>query len=432
MARDYTFYGKKRGNRRTGSDKAGTFGLGVFFAIFFLIGCGGAVVIVATLIFPEFQANRRFVAHTCVVLQKRIAEKPSEDGMSYRPEFLIAYELKGKKYQVWTYDVAGVYSSGRADKEAVLEQFTVGQEYPCWYAPWNPTTAVLVLGYTWWFWLVLLVPLSFTAIGGGGLIYLMLNWGKSAERRAVMAQRAAKLDPFEAAKPNHPYPNVPGDADLVNSPGTTLAYRLPIGKSPAWVLLVSLIVCVVWNGVVSFGVVWAVNGHRAGDPDWFLTLFLIPFVLVGLGTIWFFLRQLLITTGIGPTRIEISDHPLRPGQQYQILLSQMGRLTMNSLEVLLACEEAATYRQGTDTRTETRRVFKQQVFRREGFEIREGLPFETPCQIEVPAGAMHSFKSEHNKIAWQLVVKGDVAGWPDFERTFPVVVYPADDGGSEA
>jgi len=37
---------------------------------------------------------------------------------------------------------------------------------------------------------------------------------------------------------------------------------------------------------------------------------------------------------------------------------------------------------------------------------------------------MHSFKSDHNEIHWSLVVEGKVRGWPDYQRWFPVVVYP--------
>ena len=38
---------------------------------------------------------------------------------------------------------------------------------------------------------------------------------------------------------------------------------------------------------------------------------------------------------------------------------------------------------------------------------------------------MHSFAADHNEIAWTLVVEGDVAGWPEYRRAFPVIVRPA-------
>jgi hypothetical protein len=143
-------------------------------------------------------------------------------------------------------------------------------------------------------------------------------------------------------------------------------------------------------------------------------------------------RQLLVATGIGATVAEISDHPLWPGRAYQVFVSQSGNLQVNSLRVLLVCEEAATYRQGTSNRTETKRVFEQELFRNEAFEIHKGLPYELRCDVRVPADAMHSFEASHNNVHWKLLVQGDVAGWPDYERDYPIIVMPAVAAGGAA
>ena len=97
---------------------------------------------------------------------------------------------------------------------------------------------------------------------------------------------------------------------------------------------------------------------------------------------------------------------------------------MSRLKVSLVCTEKATYRQGTDTRTDRRRVFEECVLDRDAFEIHQGTPFESQCRVSVPPAAMHSFKADHNEINWTLVVAGTVDGWPDYERVFPVVVCP--------
>ena len=61
------------------------------------------------------------------------------------------------------------------------------------------------------------------------------------------------------------------------------------------------------------------------------------------------------------------------------------------------------------------------------------MPFEIRSRLaQCLAGAMHSFKSTHNEVRWKLIVKGDVRGWPNYEREFPLLVYPADGGGSRA
>jgi len=176
--------------------------------------------------------------------------------------------------------------------------------------------------------------------------------------------------------------------------------------------------------------VWfAVHGYLEGRPDWLLTVFVIPFLAVGIGLIVLFIRQLLLTAAIGPTRVEISDHPLTPGERYHLFLSQAGRLKFNVLEAALVCEEQATYRQGTNTRTETRQVYRQELLREEGFEIQPTVPFEKQCEFTVPSGAMHSFHAQHNQIQWRLVVHGRLAGWPDYQRAFPVIVRPGNGKG---
>lgn len=426
MPRSIRVYGKKRGNRRTGSRAVGSAGEALFFAVFLLLGCAGLAFILASLILPEWRANHEFVEHTCTVLDGRVGQSSDDEGGAiYRPEIQIEYEINGETYRIWTYDISQAHSSGRDEKQAVVNRFEVGKRYVCWFDPADPSTAVVVRGYSWWLWLVLIVPISFILIGGGGCIHAALHWGKSAERSAAITRRTSQLELFDrGTRKQADYPNIPTAADMLNSPGTTLAFRLPIGTSPAWALFAALLACLFWNGIVSVFLVIAVDSHLTGDPEWFLTIFLIPFVIVGLALVFYLIRQLLITTGIGPTLLEIADHPLHPAGQYRLFVSQSGRLSINSLEVSLVCQEKASYRQGTDTRTETREVYRQQVFLQEGFEIHRGMPFEAQCDVEVPGRAMHSFKSDHNEINWKLLVKGDVQGWPDFERAFPVIVHP--------
>jgi hypothetical protein len=111
-----------------------------------------------------------------------------------------------------------------------------------------------------------------------------------------------------------------------------------------------------------------------------------------------------------------------------VFLSHDGRLAVERLELELVCDERATYHQGTDTRSETQRVYHQPVFARENFEIQQDRPFEQRCRLQIPAEAMHSFQADHNEVSWKLVVSGQAEGWPRFERAFPIIVLPASNG----
>lgn len=430
MSRFIRLYEKKRGDRRTGSKAVGSLGEALFFGAFFVLGFGTFAYMIGALAWPEWRANRQFAPATCELLDKREGESVAQDeSATFRPAFKIRYRVNDEPYvEDGVYDVTQHLMPDRQAVQAILNQFEIGQEYPCWYDPIDPHRVVLVRGYSPWLYVSLLIPLSFMIIGGGRLIYTLFHWNTSEERRSLLTQRAAQLDLFEVESEQREFPTVPTDANLTNSPGTTLAYRLPITTTAGWTLFAASAACAVWNGIVMIFVGMAFSSFARGEPDWMLTLFIIPFVLFGIALLAYLIRQVMITTGVGPTRVEISAHPLSPGVPYDIFLSQAGRLTMNWLEVWLACDEKATYRQGTDTRTETRRVYEDRCFVRTDFEIHQGLPFESRCQVRVPETAMHSFHADHNEVRWKLLVKGSVIGWPDYQREFQIVVSPATNG----
>jgi hypothetical protein len=430
----FRLYRKKRGHRRTGSRILGSVGEALFFGAFFVLGCGFLTWVLYKFVVPEWRINHDFLSNDCKVLNKRIDERNDENGPVYLAEIKIEHRVGDVLYNdIWAYSVDNLsshYSSGIEDKQAILDRFTVGEQTPCWYDPLDPNRVVLARGYSWWIYLVATVPIIFIFVGTGGIIYTIFHWGKSAERRAAIAQRVQDRDLLGGSnRSEREFPHVPERQDITSSPGTKLRYRLPLGTSPGWALVGTLLACAIWNGIVGTMLFFAIRSQWFGAADWLLIIFCIPFVGIGLFLIYWFFRQLMVTTGIGPTLLEISDHPLLPGGQYEVFLSQAGRLSVKSLKLSLVCEEEATYRQGTDTRTESQQVFALELFRREAFEIPPGVPFEMQCPLAVPERAMHSFKSTHNRVNWTLLVEGDIAGWPDFRRAFPVIIYPS--AGSE-
>jgi hypothetical protein len=426
LARRIRLYGKKRGDRRTGSTRLGSYGEAAFFIALLIVGGVGLYMLLARLILPEWWANRNFSEHRCTVLDKRLGEQPIEGTALYRPEILIEYQLEdGTTHRRWTYDVNHRHTYGMDDAQRIIDQFEQGSEYVCWYDPANPRTAVLVRGFSWWMWLLLILPASFVVIGIVGLSLALVHSGTSAERLAALAKRAAQLDLFDDGQERGlDFPNVPRNLHVTNSPGTQLAYRLPVDAAAGWALVGVILVTLLWNGIVAWFVIVNVAGHFSGEGDWLMTLLLAPFAGLGLGIIFLAGKQLMLTTGVGTTRIEVSAHPLYPGGAYEMYLFQTGPRNIASLEVLLVCDERASYRQGTDTRTETRRACEQPVYYRRKIEIEPGTAFEDRCVLAVPKGAMHSFLAGHNEVKWQLLVRAVIPHWPKYERQFPVVVYP--------
>lgn len=275
-------------------------------------------------------------------------------------------------------------------------------------------------------WLILLVLTSLILISGAGFILTVLEMRASAERRWTLVRRAAALDlirqPREQAAPVHP--TIPRDANLINSPGVQLAYRLPSLESPAWRLVAAAATALTCLGIATVLTVIAVAGFSEGQPQYALTAFLIPFSSVTAWSMYYLARQLLLHAGIGPTSVEISAHPLRPGQTLEVYLVQSGRMNATRLAMSLVCEEEAAFRQGTDIRTERREVYRREIFCREDFKIDPAMPFEHHTSFVVPEGAMHSFQSLHNAIHWKLEVRGEFAKWPTMIRNYPLIIYP--------
>ena len=285
-------------------------------------------------------------------------------------------------------------------------------------------------GSSWggWDWLIMMVLASMVLVGAGGTIYTILMVGTTAERRRALAKRATDIDLLAETLPSpKEFPNVPRDVNLRNSPGIKLSYRLPITSSPGWQLLVIGLFSLLWNGMVSVLVVLAFRKHLTlgGEPDWYLDALILPFAGIGIISLYSLFRHLLVATAIGPTSLEISDHPINPGGSYRVYLTQAGRLSVKSFSLILACYEEATYRQGTDTRTERRLIHEHQVFSHGSFEIMPSIPYEHDCELTFPKRIMHSFQSEHNAVQWRLVVRGTVEKWPKYERVFPLVVSPS-------
>jgi hypothetical protein len=422
-------YQKKRGHRLTGSRVVGSAGEAILSAVFIVMGCVGFTLLLKLLIIPEWRVNNEFVSGRCVVRDARVGVSKASGAPLYRPEIEVSYAVDGTRYNVWTYDIhfgtGKEYSSSPDDVQAIIARYVKGREYSCWHAPADPQTVVLVRGYSWWIWLTFIVPLSFIAIGGSGLAFRLLHLGTSAERRSALTRQAGRLEMFDNGNgAARKYPSIPDYAGIIDSPGTVLAYRLPIGSSPAWFLFWLGLGCVLWNAVVWVFAAMAIADYQEGRPDWKLTISMVPFVLAGIGLIVYWVRQILLANGIGPTLAEVSHHPLVPGEHYELFISQAGRLRFKSLAVSLVSEEQATYRQGTNTRNETRRVYQRELYRREDFAIPRGAPLDVQCALEIPARAMHSFKADHNEVGWKIVVEGEPIGWPRYERAFPVIVHP--------
>ena len=418
-------FAKKRGHRRTGAEVWGSIGEALFHAVLVVAGLAFGGLLVTGVAVPEWRINHDFVAADGLIVGKGLARRTVRTGTTtettWQPSLRLRYGTEAGEVEAWAFQSDREADRDRARGE--LDRIRVGDRTACWYDPDAPDRVVLERGYNWWMWaLTLLLPGALLAFGGAGLWRSLARWGKSEERRAARkATRPRAGGHAAAAVP----PGVPACDDMVNSPGTVLRFRLPLESPENWTLLGFGLFAVLWNVVLILLAINAGLDLLGGRTDWLLLAVLVPFAVVGAAGIAVFARALLLATAVGPTQLEISDHPLRPGGTYDLILAQGGSGTFRELALTLELEEQATFRQGTDTRTERMVVWRAPLGSWQGVQVSPGTRFEAGATLSLPAVAMHSFVSEHNAVSWRVVVRGQPARWPAFTRSFPVIVFPA-------
>lgn len=428
MARSFRLYGKKLGNRRTGSEVWGQRVLGLFFAVCYLVGCGLLAHSIHERLLPEWRVVTYYRPVDAAVIHARVAEHAERGTRLFRPEFLLEYPVGGRPLQSWSrYDAAETQFPRAEEAQAIVDRFPAGQTARAWFDPLQPTRVVLFRGFRWLTALWLLIPSAFLAVGGGGLALLYLRTGRSREEQALVAQAQHRLSPQQVLKVDpdsaQPWPQVPSWRHLCNSPGTKLAWRLPALAAHSWRLATLAVVTVAVNVIVAAFVFLAVLSYLSEEPDWRLTAFAMASTGLGVGLIVYCLRAVYLSSGWGSTIVEVSELPLRAGRSYSVYVSQGARGRIRQFQLLLVCEEQAAYRQGTDTRLATQCVVQQEIVSLAA-ENGSHAPLASAAELRVPDRAMHSFVGEHNSVHWRLVARGEAEGWPALDRTFPIVVAP--------
>ncbi|MEM6980517.1 MAG: hypothetical protein AAF539_12715, partial [Planctomycetota bacterium] len=265
--------------------------------------------------------------------------------------------------------------------------------------------------------------------GIAGVFFRLSQIAFSQERLLARAgERASKIktvvEPESPANESLPPPTVPRVPPQSESPGERLRYRLASSPTGRWSLFGAASLALAWNSVCVVLLAVVISGWWADRNRPVLAMLLIFFVGVAVWSLRTFRKRLRQIVGVGPTLVEISDHPLEAGGNYDVYVAQMGRMTLSKFRVRLVCEEETYFREGTDVRAEKHTAFSRDLWTGDAVCVDPRRPWEQQLTIEMPANAMHSFNATHNAVRWQLVVSGDADPWPSFCRSFPVLVYP--------
>lgn len=373
----------------------------LFFGIFLAAGCVASYFILWRP-WSTWLSARSWEETPCRIVSSQVTESSGSDGSTYKVDVTYTYVVEGGEITGSRYDFMNVSSSGYDGKAAVVARYPVGTRATCWVNPENRTESVLNRDFSLTY-LLGLFPLIFVAVGGGGIIWAVSSWRKKPPGQAA-GPSGLRPSPFGV--------EVPADA---GQPRVLKPQLSPVGK------LVGLIfLALFWNGIVSVFVWFAYDGWRTGNPEGCLIAFLVPFVLIGLLLIYGVFRQFLVLFN---PRLELtlSRGGLAPGESALLQWKIDGKAErVTRLKIVLEGQEEATYRRGTDTRTD-KEVFATipVIDTDQPMQIAQGS-----ARVHVPEDTMPSFKSDRNKIVWTLKAACEIPGWPDSDDEYEIVVAP--------
>ncbi len=382
----------------------------IFFGLFFVVGCATGYFFVLR---PGLRLldSQDWVATPCRIVSSRVEQQDGDDGSTYRVAISYTYEFAGQAHRSDRYNFWDtIYSSGRSGKEAIVRQYPVGKETTCYVNPAAPPEAVIHRGWSWSM-LFGLIPLAFAAVGGGGMAFSVLARHRLTKKgrtdwlpSTLKSQRAVADD---------------GHADMSTRASGPIELK---PQQSRWGGLIGMIFfSLFWNGITSVFVVMAVKSHLKGDPEWFLTIFIIPFVLVGIGTLVGIVYMFLKLFNPLPS-LSLSNSTAALGGDLELRWQFSGNVqSIRRLQVTLRAIEEATYTVGTDTHRDRQTFLEVSLI-----DTSEHRAMQSGhVSFTIPADSMHSFDAPHNKIMWSLRFHGDIARWPDVDNEFPLVVLPA-------
>src|ERR1043166_7171758 len=181
----------------------------------------------------------------------------------------------------------------------------------------------------------------------------------------------------------------------------------------------AVLIALFWNGIVSVFVGHLIGQWRRGHGETFLTIFMIPFVLVGLGMIAYAVYSFV---GLFSPRIQLisSSRSALPGAILQLTWTIAGNVAhVRSLRIYLEGREEATYKRGTRSSTDTSVFATIPVT-----TVNAAITPSGQAQVAIPGDAIHSFNGSNNKLIWALWVRADIARMPDVKDEYPITVLP--------
>ena len=381
----------------------------IFFSVFLIVGVAVTAAMVGSVV--RGVTSRGWSPVPATVVSSNVRSHSGEDT-SYSVNILYAYAVGGREYRSNRYNFMGGSSSGYQGKREIVDRHPPGTRVTAYVNPDDPTEAVIERGVTPGM-LLLLAPLLFAGVGAGGVYFTVRQAGRGAGA-APGAPSGTAWPRNQGPPPQRFVPSARGPASARSS------LTLKPAQSPGVKLAVMSGIARFWNGIVSVFLYNVVTGWSSGRGEVCLTIFLVPFVAVGVGLIVGMFYTLLALFNPRCT-VTLSRDDLALGESVEFRWAFTGRYDrIHRLVLRVEGREEATYRRGTSTYTDKNVFYAQDlVDTTRATDVHSGTANWT-----VPADSVHSLATGNNTIVWTLAVHGHIHGWPDVDEEFPLRVAP--------
>jgi hypothetical protein len=157
-------------------------------------------------------------------------------------------------------------------------------------------------------------------------------------------------------------------------------------------------------------------------PGWLAGVVLLA-IAAAIG--YFVFRNRLAAQRLGQTQLKLASQTVRRGNTVDWFLAckPPRHVTIRTIVATLIRKEVASSGSGTNRRTHEE-VVEQREMRLENVDLRAGEAVVFPGRFGIGADTACSFKGHSNEVRWDLKVRVDLPGWPDWSRTVPVEVVP--------
>ncbi|GAB4248859.1 MAG: hypothetical protein OHK005_15490 [Candidatus Methylacidiphilales bacterium] len=363
--------------------------LGTVFALAGLVTTG----IFSIPIWTELAGLSGYVATPATVLSSEVRTH-SGDNVTYSVHIRYRYEVGGITFESDRYDLMNLSSSGRADKDKIVQRYPPGASFTCYVAPTQPELAVIRND---WQWIYL-----FTGIPPGAvLIGLCMVIG--ALRRPLLNPQGVSAE----------------DVTALNVP-----IQLKPKQTAGGAVFGALLFALFWNGIIGVFIWQIIEGFRSGQTDWFLVLFSIPFVLIGLGLIG---AVIYSAAAFWNPRFDLRvTGPVTLGRPFRLEWRCLGSTNrLAALHLTLIGQEVQIYVSGSG-KNRSKRVERSTFHRKPLINTQDRYHFSGGVlEIPLPSeGVMPTLTGQACRIEWTLELRGRIRHWPDVAVDYPLNILP--------